>query len=193
MSEWLQYLMIPLIVTILGGVIILILKTMRLRRAMVSGMVNEINAIITQARQIQEYLSKENHEWYMEGKILDEPPIFTPEKNLIYETFIEYLYLLKKNEINKITLFYGKALSCTNRVVILFHRIQQQSDSKKALTKKQISMNKLRAKKVYHSLEALCNISNHSIKKLSDLPEIYNEIDTTEIDRKMNDVKKTAN
>jgi len=190
MSDWLQYLMIPLVVSVLGGVIVFIIKTFKLRAAMVAGMVNEINGIIIHARQLKNYLAQENHEWYQEGLILDEPPIFTVEKNIIYETFVEYLYLLKKSEINKITLFYGKSLSCTNRVVILFKRIQQQSESKKNLTEKQVLMNKLRAKKVYHSLESLCNITNHSIKKLSDLPNIYNEVDTSDIDRRMNEVKK---
>ena len=52
-------------------------------------------------------------------------------------------------------------------------------------------MNKLRAKKVYVSLEALCRISNQKIKKLSDLPDIYNEIDTSEIDKQMNSIKES--
>lgn len=192
MNDLLQYFMIPIIVTISGGIILYAVKTLRLRRAMIAGLVNEINNNISQARELQSYLSKENHEWYIEGKILDEPPIFTPEKNIIYETFLQHLYLLKRAEINKVTLFYGKALSCTNKIVILFHRVQQQSDSKKPLTIKQVTMNRLRGKKVYHSLEAFCHISNHNIKTLSDLPDHYKEIDTSDIDNQMNNIKKKA-
>lgn len=190
MIELCKVLLAPLFVAVLSGIVIYLIQAIKLRVAIISGLISEINLNLAQSLSLKTYLSQDNHEWYIPGIVLDEPPIFTPNKDLIFETYLPYFYLLTKKEIQKVTLFYVKANSCQSSMIIIFHRIQQQSNSGKPLSETQVALNKLRVKKMLNSFESFCQVTNGKIIRLNDLPSVYIEPDNREIDHQMNEVKR---
>src|SRR5947209_9198897 len=129
-----QYLIFPLIVTLVGGLVaallaglVLYLVNRRQQSSVVKqALLSEITFLIKQAHDYDHYLDRPNHYWLQENHVLKESPVFVASKTDIFNACLPLLYLLSPSEVERIFQFYSHFTGCERLIEILFGRIAKQ-------------------------------------------------------------------
>jgi hypothetical protein len=187
--EMAQYLWGPLIVSLLSGIVLYVLKTLRFRKALLNGLIIEINILLKDLEHIKSLLSSDNNLWLKEGAIIKEVPLLTFTENKIFNSYLSNMYLLNERENKLVLQFYAEIDNCIEMLKIFFKRIKDQSENNLVLTNYHVKINKLRSKRIQITCGSICRIKNLKIERIYDLPDFYEEADLTEIDNEILQLK----
>ncbi len=192
MNGFSEIFIIPLAVVVFGSLIVYWTKLLRQQTTVRHALINEINMLLRQCGDFKEYLIQDGHDWLKEGMVLDESPVFIRSSYKVYKEALSQLYLLSKEEITKVLMFYNHHEECQTLLEILFARIHQQEESKKQLTDKQIAITKARVERIIDGLTSVLKIRGGQIVSLYVLPEKYGLPTAKETAIKMGHVFKKA-
>jgi len=173
MDFWTDKMILPLLVALIGGLVTYWAKLSRERDALRTGLLSEINFLLRQTEEFKDYLSLEGHPWHQVGETLRESPVFVATPRKIFAAMLPSLWLLSRNELDKVLQFYNHLEDCEKLLEILFGRIKKLEDAGKPLDSDQVSHMKKRTHRIIRGFESVLHDCNLPVKKLSDLPGNY--------------------